>query len=724
MHGRQQPRFTEFHDARHWVHIDSVVTREQPRGRTLHLRLESELLTHVAVATLQVSGTGAWRRASAALTWEMPPARVPLDTIRYRRMRIVDEAQELSLPEARLWGLIPTVRPARLARGVRWTDTLDHATEQDGFRQSLRGVRVSVVLGDTLIDGRRFWLIGDSAQVRYQERVLQDEATLGAVAVVDRAAQGTLRGRHVYDAALGFSLVRHDTTVLAGEALLQYPDGRAFRTPARYEAFGSWTLRDSVSHRRHREDLRREAESQETGMVQLPVGDLERAVDRDDPGVRDSVFALWERTMDPDEYARLARALGWGGERLRQTVRERRVAAGDTAFAIELTWFRSLGYGHTLDIEELRRWLPFLESPGLVFAWGADRERLYDWILEGLKAFPPATIPDSTGWPCTPAACRLLAEQRNRAPDPRLRRIGLMALVTEDPVRVVDPLLAEARSDSIMLARLGASATVALPAPGADWREWRSWVVREDCLPNGRCRPIADVTLVGSTTLRYQQARGPRDIAGEFDARYRTESSDSARLVFGMLRMVFDRAEPADTIAAHFRSPSPPLRALGENELSRAFARDSTPVDSAIVREILDHYLAGQYTAAPQWQRIDLAISGQAPRMGPDSSALAPGEYFSADELPPELRQKWTGRAPLISDREWDALPRRVQRSVESVTVEKIFGPFARVRINTSSFLARGEDEPVHAFASSHSFIVMRWGGNWVIVQHASYWLT
>lgn len=724
MHGSQQPRFTVFRDARHWVHIDSVVAGERSRGRTLHLRLESEQLTQGAVVTLHVSAAGAWLRASAALTTALPPARVPLDTVRYRRLRLLDEAQELSLPEARLWGLVPTVRPARLEPGLRWIDTLDLATDQDGFRQSLRGVRVSVVLGDTLIDGRRFYLIGDSARVLYQERVLQDEATLDAVAVVDRAAQGTLRGRHVYDAALGLSLVRHDTTVLAGEALLQYPDGRAFRTPARYEAFGSWTLRDSVSHQRHRDALRREAESHETGMVQLPVGDLERAVDRDDPGVRDSVLARWERTMDPDEYARLFRVLWWGGERLRRAVQERRVAAGDTAFALESLPFRSLGYGHKLDLEELQRWLPFLENPGMVFAYGGDREHLFHWIIDGLTAFPPASIPDSTGWPCTPAACRLLAEQRHRGTEPRLRDIGLAAFATVDPARGVDTLLARGEKASSMLDRLRASAAVVLPAPGADWREWRGWVVHEVCLLNGRCRSTARVSVEASTTLRLHHARGTRDIAGEMDTRYRAESSDSARLVFGMLRLAFEREVSPDTIAAHIRSPSPPLRELGASALALLLAKDSAPRDSATALEVLDHYLAAHYKASPTWQRIDQAIAGQAPAKGPDSSALAPGEYFWADDLPPELKQKWAGRVPLISEVEWDALPQRMARSVTRVTVEKSFGPFALVHINTSSFLARREDQRVHAFASGHSAIIMKWGSNWVIVRPISTWIT
>jgi hypothetical protein len=723
LHGRQQSRFTAFRGVHQWLHIDSIVPERRQRGRTLQLRLDDGT-NFDATATLHVDATGAWRGATAAFTKPLEPDSFRFSATRSARWRLLDQAGEASLLEARLWGLVPGVRQTRLQHGARWTDTLDFVAEQDGFRQALRGVRVSVVLGDTVIGGHRLWVIGDSAQVHYEERVLDEERTLDTVVAVDRTAEGTVRGRHVYDSALGLFVVRHDTTALTGEAVLRYPDGRSFRTPARYEAFGSWTMRDSVSQRRRADEIRLAEESGRTGMLVLPVNDLQRALDRGDPGVRDSLIDAWERTSDPDDFDHLYALLAsWGGADLERRVTDRRIAMGDTALVLAILEEEGKGYGRQLDTEETRVLLSFLEDPGLLLAFGVDRDPLYESIVYGVTYHPPAGTRDTLEWPCTPDACRMLGEQWHRATEPRLRSVGLAVLAATDPSRWIDTLLAHAKPVS-QLRSIRQIAALTWPDVGADWHEWRRHALDDSCLRPPNCRARVSISSEGQAFLRLHQARGTRDFASEIATRFRVEPSDSARLVFGIVRLAFEQELNPDSVAVRLRSPSPPLRALARGELEHLFKQRLLAADSTTVTEILDQYLAATYTASPRWQSLDDLTSGRAPEMGPDPQETEPGAYFSADDLPPVLRRKWAGRAPLISGTEWQAGPDREQRSINHVTVDGRVGPFVRVSVVTSARLARRADESPHGYASGSSFILLKLGGAWVVVASLTSWIS
>ena len=725
LHGRQQPRFTVFRDARRWVHVDSVVPHDGRRARTFHLRLEDRTV-YDARATLRVGSTGAWLDASAAFTEPVQSDSSPLDAARHMRSQLQDEAQNLSILETRLWGFVPVVPPGRLARGLRWTDTLDLAAEQDGFRQVLRGVRLSVVLRDTVVAGRRLWVISDSARVRYEERSMDEERTLDAVVTIDRAADGIMRGRHVYDEALGLSLVRHDTTVLAGEAVLRYPDGRSFRTPARYEASGSWTMRDSASHQRRVDEIRREWESELTGMVILPVNDRQRAVQRGAPGVRDSLIAVWERTQDPNEYDNLYAVLAsWGSDSLKRFVTDRRVAAGDTALLLDILEKQGMGYGRQLDTAEARVLLPLLENPGAIFAFGLDRDPFYESIVYGVTYHPPAGTPDASEWPCTPDACRMLADQWHRSSEPRLREIGLAVLATTNPAHWLDTLLARAKPASQLLGSVRGIAAIEWPAPAADWREWRRWVVTDNCFQPSNCRASVSFSAERAQQLRFHQARGTRDLAGEITGRFAAEASDSARLVFGVLRLAFEGdALSPDSVVAHFRSSSAPIRALAQGELEYLFEEPLVPPDSATATEILDQFIAARYTSSPGWQSLSALTAGRAPVLGPDRQALEPGAFLLEDVLPPTLRRKWEGRAPLISSEAWDARSEREQRSLTIVEIEGRVGPFVQIQVGTSARLPRRQDESPHGYASSYTLFLMRLGGTWVVVGSGRSWIT
>lgn len=690
----------------------------------MHLRLDDGT-NFDATAALHVDATGAWRGATAAFTKPIESDSFRFSATRTARLRLRDQAGEASLLEARLWGLVPVVRQTRLQRGARWTDTLDFVAEQDGFRQALRGVRVSVVLGDTVMGGHRLWVIGDSAQVHYEERVLDEERTLDTVVVVDRTAEGTVRGRHVYDGALGLFVVRHDTTAVIGEAVLRYPDGRSFRTPARYEAFGSWTMRDSASQRRRADEIRLAEESGRTGMLVLPVNDLQRILDRGDPGVRDSLMDAWERTSDPDDFDHLYALLAsWGEADLQRRVTDRRIAMGDTALLLEILEKEGMGYGRQLDPEETRVLLSVLEDPGILLAFGVDRDPLYESIVYGVTYHPPAGTRDTLEWPCTPDACRLLGEQWHRATEPRLRGVGLAVLAATDPSRWIDTLLAHAKPASQLLQSIRGVAALTWPDVGADWREWRGHAFYDSCVRPANCRARVAISFERQAFLRLHQARGTRDFASEIATRFRVEPSDSARLVFGIVRLAFEQELNPESVAVRLRSPSPTLRSLARGELEHLFNQRLLAPDSASVTEILDQYLAATYTASPRWQSLDALTSGRGPEMGPDPQATEPGAYFLAEDLPPVLRRKWAGRAPLISRTEWEARPDREQRSIQHVTVDGRVGPFVRVSEVRSARLARRPDESPHGYASGSSFILLKMGGAWVVVGSFSGWIS
>lgn len=47
--------------------------------------------------------------------------------------------------------------------------------ERDGFQQAWSGVRTSTVLADTTLDGRLYWIVADSMDVRLETSALEYE---------------------------------------------------------------------------------------------------------------------------------------------------------------------------------------------------------------------------------------------------------------------------------------------------------------------------------------------------------------------------------------------------------------------------------------------------------------------------------------------------------------------------------------------------------------------
>jgi hypothetical protein len=291
------------------------------------------------------------------------------------------------LAESRAWDIVVTA-PPQLRIGLRWTDTIQRVAQDGAYRQALRGRRVSRVVGDTLVGGLRLWIIRDSASVTREEQYPERERTLDTLVSVTRTVSGVIRGAYLYDAATRLLRFRSDTALLAGEALLRYPDGRMFRTRARLDRYRAWQLHDSAQYVARRTALLTDQQNQRGGMVRLPASDVERRLSGGDTLLRDSLLLAFQQTHDAEEYLRLYRTLsGWADRTadfprdpgFRRRLDSLRVALGDSAWLYQVLSDRAYSR-RPPTIADVQAMIPFLEDPGK--AWSLNHSR--DWLYENL----------------------------------------------------------------------------------------------------------------------------------------------------------------------------------------------------------------------------------------------------------------------------------------------------------------------------------------------------
>ena len=539
LHGRQAPGFTTFQTSGGRIHIDAVDDDAHGR-RTFHLFVEGRRMD--GPAALMVDSAG--RVVSAVATAERRDG--PYYTL--ERPNLFGERPLPSLHETRAWELVPAFHPPRLVRGASWTDTLDLAAERDGIHSTLRGVRRSTLLGDTIVDGRRLWIVHDSARVHYTERRVVRERTLDTLVVVDRDASGTIRGRYFYDTELRVYHVRDDTTELAGTAVLRYPDGRTFPTPARLERTRRLELLDPATREARARAREAEWRAEHAARPRPGPGAAPSSADRE---------------------------------------RDQAVEPGDTARVLRELLSSSGRPGRPLHTAELELLLPFMDDPGLAFAFGLRRDPLYQELQHHLLHRPPAVTADTTDWPCTPDACRLLARQWHTAREPRLRDLGLIAQMVLDPARWADTLVAHAASSTALLesalwlargvgATWRASSKPPLPEPEADWRVWLAWMNGwshdeassevDEIGPGSRIR----FNSTHATALRFHEAWTGRDIVAELRKKLETAATDSARLVYGLILLELGECTGPTTPVSSRPTPSPPARLRTHADLPAA----------------------------------------------------------------------------------------------------------------------------------------------------------
>jgi hypothetical protein len=210
-----------------------------------------------------------------------------------RSLFMEDHDSWLALPAMRLWDVVPTFHPARLAVGERWADHIQHRADSLGNHQLLEGDAVSTLVGDTTIAGRKLWLVSVVMSGRYDESALIEERTLDTLVTISRAGTAVTRARLLYDPSVGLARLRDDTMQVVGRARLHYPDGRIIETPAREERVRHWVLYDAAGYNARRAAIKAEQErTQPGGVVFVPMNDLDRRMSSGDRLARDSLLAL------------------------------------------------------------------------------------------------------------------------------------------------------------------------------------------------------------------------------------------------------------------------------------------------------------------------------------------------------------------------------------------------------------------------------------------------
>lgn len=703
LNGRQQPRFTPFRSSDNWIFIDSVRAAPHLRGR-----------------------------GSIFEGFEGP----------------------LALPATKLWDVVPTVHPRRFAPGARWTDSLEFHADSLGNIQTLDGIRVSRVVGDTLVAGKRLWILADSAVARYDELALRQERTLNSLVTETRTGTTTIRGRMLYDPALALAVIRDDTLTLAGTAVLRYPDGRTFTTPAHDERIRHAVLYDAVAYRERQAAIRAERErTMSGGVVVVPTDSLDRRMQRGDTVARDSVLRMWRRATSPNERERLyARLSFWGGRDAAFTRRlaEMRVADGDSAFLLDRlarSEYRDLHRGAPLDTARMRQLIGVMSDPGLLFAFGIARDPFYEDLAQALHLYPPAAMRDTASWPCTPAACRMLAEQYPSATEPRLRLVGLIARFVLDPRTWSDSLLAHATenhallSAPVMLARgVGATWPAAtnrpIPAPGADWHAWTDWMNgRDTAWARAHPGPPALVARLAvplrfdethATAIRLTEARTGRDIVGELGGELARATSDSARLVYEYMLNNLGAVHPTvESVAALLRSTSPEKRTLGIQQVEKLFAGPTERADPATTDSLQDVLIATALEHhGRRWRRLG-TDSGARADVAPPPMREAPNEqtFLLADSLSPGLRAKWAPHVRIITRADWDKRSDREGGTLFTLTPVARVGPFVRLRVESSGRIPRAANQAPWLYYASTTYYLMQLEGEWVLVTMEG-WIT
>lgn len=746
MHGRQQPRFSPFASGDASLMIDSI--RADGGRRRLFLTLgRTASGPDSAMVLLDVPRRTVGVRPGPASSTPSPLSAVDPG---YATNFVTRRRRQIGVAIGQVWDLVPSLPPEAPRVGLVWRDTIGYASSDGPFRHSVRGTRVSRVVRDTVIDGRRMWVVKDSAAIRYEEAYLVHERTLDSTVLESRTGAGTLRGVHVLDTDLHLFRWREDTTRLQGEAVLRYLDGRSFRTPARYERRRSWKLYDARAYQAELAERRAVRARNWGGMVITPSNAVERRLAQGDTIARDSLLAEWRRASDPnvawETFSTLER---WYSRRGRSddVLTRVRIAAGDTAFLYEHLAKRAYANDGHPDSADVRAMLPFMEDPALVWSFNLSRDDLYENLVQGLTTWPRALSEASRGRiPCTPAACRILADQWRAAREPRLRDVGLVALFSLDPRQWADTVLALdatrhplLRSAQLLARGVGATWPAAskapLPAPGSDAGAWLEWMNGQDprYAAAQRNAPSAVPRRAGiaprfedshRTAIRMYAARTGRDVVSDLRQSYGAATSDSARLIFGTILEGLGELQLTEAeLAESFTSRVPSRVQLARGVLARSLGEAATPMADANAATLIDQLISAVVNSTPLWP--DLMPGPRVPARDalPGGHSVSGRVFFHVDNVPQAVRAKWAGQVEFISESEWRQRDARTGATLYRVSPVQAWGRFARVYVETSERVSRAGNEAPQAYAAGSGYYLMEVNGEWVIVARDS-WIT
>jgi hypothetical protein len=713
LNGRQHPAFTPTLTSMDVTHLD--LARAAKGGRVLYTRLRRDDGAVLYPAVIELDERGRFVRAGIREP-RFPPSDDPATdrevAIRFLRRGLHVDA--LDLPEVRLWDLVPSYHPVVLEPGMSWVDTIEVTAERLGQRQDVEGARVRTVLGDTLVEGQRLWVIRDSVDVRYAELVSFLDFTFLAEAWIERTAAGVTRGTYLFNPAIGLTQARWDTTRLAGEATLRLPDGRVFTTPARYEAERWLTLMDPEGHAAVRAKQFEERRREWTGPIISP-GPLGGRLQQGDAALWDSLLTVWHESRDPDERVELMRSLYYGVRRTPgRSIQRAQLAleAGDTAGAVGFTL--AIDPWNEADIAFL---LPFMDDPGLTFAFGVDSYRLYHTPMDRIADNPPVLRADVADWPCTPQACRLLAVQVETATEPRLLDLALAMNLAMDPEAWYARVLERAEQGSVLARWARALAdgaatwylqTPPIPDDASDWRAWLEWM-------GGRLEYLSPVKVA----LDLYEARTGASLVDTLRLYHKEATSDSARAVFGYL-LSKRGGVTAELIAEQLDSGNDFLTAAGRSQLGTLFRSRSEPADSATAMELTDGAVEYVVCGTAVWPGLEELRRWQPEseerRVEQPRSVEEATQWLMVDSLPPEVVARWEGEAAFLSRAEWEARDELLPGVLITIRGVRRWGDFAEVRIEWDGRLDRRDVGTPYRYAAYETLYVRNVDGRWVYV--------
>lgn len=755
LNGREQSAFTPFQHSTQWLLVDSV--RATNTGRALFVRLggtfggSGTIHTTAAGHVVNVSMRGRPVRSS--------PLQTAKQTAWFARTLLfqsVDE-RELNLPASRVWDLVPAFHPPRLAAGAQWTDSVSFAAESLGNRQRWIGTRTSWLLRDTTIRGAQLWIMRDSAAVQYEELALVDERTLDTLVRRTRVGKANIVGRVLYDPGVGLARMRDDTLRFTGSASLTYPDGRSFTTPTRDERTRHAILYDSAEYDHQRKALRAERERTMSGGAVLVANNaIDQRLSNGDTVLRDSLLQAWRRATTPNEREALYERLTFWGRcdtAFVHRLAEQRIADGDTVFLLRQLATRPYTarwqFG-PVDTAHMRQLIAVMSDPGLAFAFQVDDDPFYEDLAQALTTTPPAATADTAKWPCTPAACRLLAGEWPTPTEPRLRQVALVARFALDPRSWTDTLVNYASRqatppllDAALLLARGVGSTwpaaskASIPNATADWRAWTEWMngtatayarqlARDSTLPAQfkQKEPALRFDQSHAVAIRFTEARTGRDIVAELRRQLAAATTDSARVVYEYILNGLGAYRPtAATVAALLNSVSPASRDLGRREVAALFRDDTPRADSATTDSLQDALIATALQLGHRWRVLDSATPGARFAEPPMREAASEKTFLLADSLSPGLRAKWSSRARIMTQAEWNKRGDREGGTLFTLTSVRRVGPFARLGVASAGRIPRNPEQAPWLYYASTTYYLMQVNGEWFVVS-SSGWIT
>lgn len=626
------------------------------------------------------------------------------------------------------------LHPFLLDRAPRSATELHLTLAMGERRRTLQGRVFSRSVGDTSIAGGAFAIVRDSIALEVALDEPRWERTLFANIATTHRLRGYTIARRYVDPTLGWSTRIVDTTTLDGTETRRFPDGRVFSTPLRYERTRVIAVVDSLEARRRREKL---VSEYDLGVVMRPPLTPPTGPDLGSAAVRDSILSVHDTSTRVAQRDSIESLLG---RSMLQGVNDRLIrnnlAHGDTAAALRLV---HIEYPGRLDESRYRLIRPLLDDPAVAMRYGISTNEWYEAFEYGFKYFPVAVARDTSRMWCLPEACTLVAEEWMRAREPRLRNVGLMARFSMDPARWADTVIRVARggvrqldamrrlAEGIRVQRVG-EPELPIPAPDADWHEWKDWLrggsdatlARRDSIDRARNVPRVPgdrstfIPLPISFTntdheLAIASVRRGVSYRDALAQRFREATTDSTRIVFGGLAMALGepvRAWPA--VMASLQSESRLDHDLGRYEVTRLRYTRAPDSIAAAIRMVLVDALLDSTPLWPALHPLPHPRSGFARVQRPDST------HVVADLLPPRALARLQSAGIAVHPSTW-RLPNEASGRVITLGRVQIHGDFAMVSWGDGD-LIRLPDGRGGGGGSGGRYYLARIEGKWYVV--------